>query len=459
VTITSRAPVQHAYSSLLPTPNEGVGLYERDLWSVGDRGERIVTFTRTTGPREAMTFALQWTGDDDSTFSSPGSVTLPLNQAVPLPIEIAPQTVGAHTALLTLDHPDVPGHAYRMLATIVVPEAMTEADSFKVVTKAEVPRPGMTSFFYRVPDGLSAIKFAVTTKERGVDMAVIRPDTRSDRGVGAQPSGTVVVTDPMPGTWEVRLSDIADTRSFDWEQAKLPEPVPPTPATLTVQAFSADVALRPADPQSSDGERVGTYQIEMANHMAAFLGSAVGTPMGSARRERPTIREGEQLEYAVDVPAGSRYLMVRAAGVTDPDADLDVYVFDCTGDRCRNPDSDADPVGDESVLVEDPAAGTWKIVVDAFSVPSGSTTFEYLDVVFNPSYGMLAVTDLPENRPEGATWTAAAHGWITEAASESGRSPFPAALIEAQPKGGRPFPVALRELVEIRSIETSSGRQ
>ncbi len=50
LTITSRAPVRHATSALLAEPNVGVGIFEREGWTAGDTGTRVITFTRTTGP-------------------------------------------------------------------------------------------------------------------------------------------------------------------------------------------------------------------------------------------------------------------------------------------------------------------------------------------------------------------------------------------------------------------------
>lgn len=456
VTIESEAPVQHAYSHLLATPHTGVGLYERDRWSVGDRGERTITVTRTSGPRDPMTFSLTWTGDEAGTFSAPTSVTLPRDTPTPVIIGIAPRTPGAHTALLTLMHPDVPGYAHRMLTTIVAAEGLAEADSFTITKKVEVPRPGMTSFFYRVAEGTTALEVKTDAKERDVALAVIRPDTRSHSGVGSQPSGTVVITDPMPGTWEVRLSDVADTRNFDWEQAGKHAPVPPTPATLTVTAFAADVDLGAADDVGAPTD-AATYDLTVVSAMAPFEGAVTGLPMGSARLEHPTIGDREQVMYEVDVPAGSEYLLARASDPTDPNADLDVYVFDCTGKRCRRPEVDADPSGGEFVLVEHPAAGTWRIVVDASSVPSGSTTFQYGDVVFNPSFGALAVSDMPEERHAGAAWSATAHSWITEAAHAGGRSPYPAVLIQGHRENGGRYPILLERVGPSVAIETDDS--
>ena len=41
---------------------------------------------------------------------------------------------------------------------------------------------------------------------------------------------TMVIDQPTPGMWEVRLSDAADTRTFDWKQARKVEPPDEQPA-------------------------------------------------------------------------------------------------------------------------------------------------------------------------------------------------------------------------------------
>ena len=452
VAITSRAPVRHVYSHLLATPNEGVGIYERDGWTAGDRGERTVTFTRTSGPKDPMTFTVSWVGNDSATYSAPHSVTLPLNTPVAMTIAIAPSTFGVHTALLTLDHPSVPGYAYRMLATVVAAEPLTAANDFTIEKKTEVPRPAMRSFFYRVPEGLTALRIDLDASKRAVGLAVIGPDTRAAPGTRNLPQKvTYVVTDPMPGMWEVRLSDIADTRTFDWEQAKKAEPVPATAATLTVSALATEV--------TAAGTGGATYDLSMTNLMAAYTGSVASVPMGSARREHPVIREKEQQLFEVEVLPGSTVLVVRALNPSDPGADIDVYVFDCTDEPCRRAGADGDPVGDELVIVQNPAAGTWKIVVDAPTVPSGSTTYEYMDVVFNPSYGMVGIADLPQEHAVGAQWTASAHTWMAATEHAPGRAPFAALFVQGQPKDGEPFLVSLRELTASLSSDTGTNQK
>lgn len=253
----------------------------------------------------------------------------------------------------------------------------------------------------------------------------------------------------MPGVWEVRLTDVDDTRVFDAEQAEKTEPVPPTPATLTVSALAAEVTVLDeggALVQPGAGPESPTRDLLIANRMAPFTGSLASGPVGSARRAMPEIREKEQQVYDVEVLPGSTALVARALRPSDPDADLDVYVFDGTGERVRAGGVDGDLVGDETVIVKNPAAGKWKIVVDAPTVPAGTTRYEYQDIVFNSLYGMVGVADLPQERGAGARWAAKANVWISAAARASGRGPFAALLVQGQTKEGDTYLLNLSEL-------------
>jgi subtilisin family serine protease len=473
LTITSRAPVRHPYSHLLPNPHEGVGLYERDGWAPGKRQERTITFTRTSGPSQPMPFALSWAGNDHKAFSAPLSVVLPLNRPVPVTLAVEPPEYGVFTAHLTLDHPDVPGYAFRTAATVVAPEPLEASNGFTVRKTTKVPRPGMQSFFFQVPEGASALRIELGWTERAVSMAVVRPDTRQSRGddVVSSPRGiTHVVLDPMPGMWEVRLGDVADTQTFDWQQAKKEEPVPPTPATLTVSALAVEVREVGEAGSVGSSDAGMEFDLALSNRMAEFTGGVVSTPVASGRRETLEIGEKEQVVFEVEVLPGSTALLARAFQVADPGADLDLYVFDCTGELCRGAKVDADPVGDEWVLVSNPAPGAWKIVVDAPSVPGGRTEFSYLDAVFNPSYGTLAVADLPQERARGARWNARGQAWLAPAAHDAGRQPMVAVRVEgagraaaaAASPGGPPTPAQtavpfLVGLVELRSPSPSGG--
>lgn len=459
IAITSRAGVRHAVSGLLATADEGVGIFEREGWTAGMRAERRVTFTRTTGPRAPLTFSLGWVGND-GTFSAPASVTLPLGVPVPIAVTVAPNESGVHSALLTLDHPATPGFEYRTQATIVAAEPLEQANGYKSEKKLEVPRPGMTHLYYRVPEGASTLRIDVEMTKRRVNVAITRPDARNVSGL-RQPDTTgkrtYTVLDPMPGVWEVRLQDVDDTRMFDWQQAKKSDPVPTTAVTLIVSALSASVALTSAsgfDGLGVAADKNVTGDVQLSNRMAAFPGSAVSTAMGMARRDRIQLRTAEQRVYEIDVPPGSAALSARVRGAASATNDLDLYLFDCTGKECVASKADGDVLGDESLLVLNPAAGKWKVVVDAFRADSSGAWIDYEDVVLNPAYGFVAVTDQPQERQAGATWTTRANAWAN-GSLPNGRAPYAAVLLQAQGKGLDPFILGLFELRA--ALERASG--
>jgi hypothetical protein len=53
----------------------------------------------------------------------------------------------------------------------------------------------------------------------------------------------------------------------------------------------------------------------------------------------------------------------------------------------------ADGDSEESVTIANPAAGLWRVLVDGYAVPAGTTTYDYVDVFANPSFGAVSVTD------------------------------------------------------------------
>lgn len=458
ITITSRAPVRHALSHLLDTPGEGVGIFEREGWTTGDRGERTITFTRTTGPRGPLQFTLGWTGND-GTFTGPTSVTLPLGAPVPVTVGVAPTTAGVHTAILTVDHAGTPGVEYRTQATIVAAEQLTVANKFTLERKVEVPRPGMTHLYYRVPEGASALRIDVDAPKRRVAVAIMRPDTRPVTGMGG-PGGamasakvTYAVQDPVPGVWEVRLQDVDDTRNFDWQQAKKAEPVPVTPVTVTVVAI--DVGAASSTPVAGNGASFSTaMDVEFTNRLAAFPGVALSAPMGAVRRDNGQLRETEQRLYEIDVPPGTTMLAARVSQAGGVPADLDLYLFNCTEKECIAARADGDAAGDESVAVQNPAAGKWKAVVDASRASTTGVAYAYEDIILNPAFGHVAVTDQPKERATGSTWSAGANAWVAGTLPE-GRAPYAAVVLQAQPKDQVPFLVGLRELVP--RVDRASG--
>jgi hypothetical protein len=328
----------------------------------------------------------------------------------------------------------------------------------------------MRSYFYRVPAGVSALQVVLDSSKREVQLALIKPDTRTastthivaeraGRGGGGGgggenpilPAETYVVANPMPGVWEVRLTDIGDTRSFDWKASEAGTPVPPTKLRLTVSALSGGAAASALAQSTRDQggpnatqqarESGAANELTLISRMADFTGKVTSYPLGSARTERPTIREHQQQVYEIEVPPGSAALRVTVGNPSDTAADLDVYVYDCTKKECRNGGASADPGSDEAVTVQHPAAGKWKVVVEGAAVPSGQTAYDYSDVVFNQVYGMVAVTDTTAKRKAGSSWTVQTNEWL--ASVPAGRTPYAAVLLEGEVTASQQFTVTL----------------
>jgi len=307
------------------------------------------------------------------------------------------------------------------------------------------------------------------SSKREVQVALIKPDTRTanatrlvgkrgddDRGGGGGenpilPPETYVVAQPMPGVWEVRLTDIEDTRTFDWKGSEAGKPVPPTKVKLTISALAAGTTASALVQSAGDsGEQSPTQparasgapnELRLSSRMADFTGKVTSYPLGSAHNERPTIREHQQHVYEIDVPPGSAALRVAVGNPSDTAADLDVYVYDCTKKECKNGGASADPGSDEAVMVQHPAAGKWKVVVEGASAPSGQTAYDYSDIVFNQVYGMVAVTDTTGKRQADTPWTVQTNEWI--ASIPTGRTPYAAVLLEGQVAPAQPFTMAV----------------
>jgi hypothetical protein len=83
-------------------------------------------------------------------------------------------------------------------------------------------------------------------------------------------------------------------------------------------------------------------------------------------------------------------------------------------------------------------------------VPGGTTTYEYLDVVFNQSFGMVAANDQPAKHVGGSQWSVKTSVWA--AAIPEGRTPYSALLLEGHASTADRFTIGLLELEPARHI-------
>ena len=408
--ITSDVEVNTVLSGFLKVPGHGVGIYDREGVSVGATYTRTYTFTRTSGPAAPILYNLSWVGND-GTFSSPTTVTLAKNEAVQVPVQVNVGSVGIHSAVLNLDDPLSPGTEYQTMNTVVAPYAFTAGGGFSQTVSGTIGRNTSKSFFFRVPAGTPAFKVDLTAGGAAAGAGQVRFLRFHPYGLGIESNSTPncynpsvggcdlgsptsrTQSNPQPGVWEVtvearRTSDALDA-PFSLTASVLGATVSPNPDTIASATLGVPVAR--------------SYTI--TNAFGPFTGRAVGTALGSAKLDRPTIADGASQQVQVNVVPGSTSLRVTIGGTSDQQADLDLFLYQCTTGSCVLRAQSADGDSEESVTVTNPAAGVWVALVDGYSVPSGSTTFNYVDVFANPAFGSVSVTDANALRPAGSSWT------------------------------------------------------
>jgi hypothetical protein len=427
--IASSAPVKTTISQFLLTPNVGQGIYEREGWVAGQTGSRTITFTRDPD-RDAMgdsdlgaadhdrgnhngwknqsaTYNVILKGND-GTFSAPGSLTIAPGGSASLPVQITPATAGIHSTLVILDDPSSPGYEYETEATVIAAEQFSEAGNFSVTRPGGSDKAGFKAFFFNVAPNTPAFK---------VDLAVLNGRARIDAfdpwGLPVDPAsaaftntGTTIsrtFANPKPGVWEI---DIEASRADVSGALVLPDVT-----TYNVTASELGVSIDPASwtiPTTALGApNVQTFTFK--NLFGAFTGRSAGTALGSAHDATPTIAAGgAQQTTEITVPSGATNLTVTIGNATDANADLDLFVFNCTTGTCVQAGSSTGSTANEAVSVNNPAAGLWKAVVDPFAVPSGSTKYDYEDIYAKPGLGSITSSEGSTNTPRAHndTWTA-----------------------------------------------------
>ncbi|NJP32680.1 S8 family serine peptidase [Micromonospora thermarum] len=425
VDITSSVAVNTVLSGFLATPGKGVGIYDREGVTAGKAYTRTYTFTRTSGGSKAITYNLSWVGND-GTFSAPASVSLPLNKPVTVTVQINPASPGAHSAVLRLDDPATAGVDHQTMNTVIAPHTFEASANYQVTVEGKVGRNQSLHYYVRVPTGTPALKvdFAGPTGAAGTGQARFLRYHPYGLGIDNNASTSCYVptagacatgspnsrtaSDPMAGVWEITV-DARRTSDAEW-----------TPFTLTASVLGATVTPNPDVIESATVDAPVSRSYTLTSTLGSFTGRATGTTLGSARQGPFTIANHEVQEYDLTVTPGSTQLRATIGGTSDPGADLDLFLFNCTSGTCVPAGQSADGDSEESVTVNNPAAGAWKVRVDGYAVPTGSTSYKYIDVFANPAFGSVAVTDADAPRATGATWTVP--GTVTaKAAPASGR--------------------------------------
>jgi hypothetical protein len=386
---TVKAPVDTALASALRTPGFGTGLYDREGGlKAGQKKTYDVTITRTSGANKPIRHELRLANNAGGTFKvlGPHEVRLPLNQPVTVKVQANPRSAGLKSAILEVDDPRTEGVDRQILTTVVVSTPVrytySAADS--------VQRNSTRSYFVTVPGGAKSLEVAIGGLK----------DTSQTRFIAIHPYGVPVdntstpycynnyldgngckpdvraYADPQPGVWEIEV------------ESRRTSPLLDNPYRLDVAVYGA--AFDPATvtvPEAKVGTPA-TASWKVTNRLAAIDGHLVGGPLGSAKSARPTIGQGQTQTTTVEVPEGAKSLDVAIGNVSDGAADLDLTVKNAAGTVVGQ---SADGDSEEAVSIASPAAGTYTIEVAGYSVPSGSTAYDYRDVFFSASLGTVTV--------------------------------------------------------------------
>jgi hypothetical protein len=414
-TITAKVPVSTALSGFLATPGVGVGINDREGVVLGTQYTRTYTLRRTSGPAGNVKYKLSWLSGD-GTFVTAGNVMLPLNTDVSLPVGVKAKSVGAHSALLQFDDTSSPGVEFQTLNTIVVPYNLAQATPSQTVS-GKIGRNQTTSYFFRVPAGVAALKVDLSGPNGTAGTGQARFLRFSPYGLPSEAAETSslycysppvaggscggdplsrTVINPQPGVWEITV------------EARRTSDILNTPFTLTTALLGVSVSPNPdVIPAATLGTPVNR-SYTLTNQQGPFTGRAVGTALGSAKLATPTIADGAQQQSQVNVTPGTTRLQATIGGASDINADLDLFLFNCTSGTCVLAAQSAGSTAEESAAVNNPAVGVWVVLVDGFAVPSGTTTYNYRDVLTNAAYGSIAVADANALRAAGAQWTVSA---------------------------------------------------
>ena len=431
VVISSDAPVRHALSRYLKTPDRGPGIYERDGWTAGQSAVRNISFTRSTGPAKAVPYKVQWVGND-GTFSSPDSIALPLNATVTFPITVTPKTAGVHSAILRLFDSASADIAYEVMNTIVAAEQFSPGNGFSISGTGQLSRyPGHQSYFFNVPENTAAFKFEMNVQNGNLRSTLFDPSgneaglvyslprgVRPPHSTGGKQSRTVV--NPEPGVWEVVVvnHDMSDAgRNKDRTSSGMLAAAKQLPGkfTYTASVYGVEILSRMESIESLQGKQL---EVSFINRQGPFVGTTRSEALGSGFSDQLVfMNQDPPRVYEIDVPAGTESLRAQINAPAQPGADVDLYLYECTPDRCgaleplihHNCKGDGcelkafgiGPSANEVVEMANPNPGKWKVVIDPVSLPAGKIQCDYLDLFTHRVFGEIS-SDLKAQPRAGA---------------------------------------------------------
>lgn len=413
-TILVSAPLKTVMSPWQHPQDTGQGLFEREGWQPGQKAARTVVLTRTSGPATPVRYRLQWRGDT-AAFRSAADVVLPLDTPVPVDVHVDAPEEKVYSALLELRRDGLAGPAAVVPATIVVPHRFTAQNKFQVEQTFELDRPGRTNLFYDIPEGVGLLRFQMTDGRKEMRSFMHAPNNWQAASTFIVEDGGQDLVTPMPGSWQMALMDTGDLFAQDW--SVVPGTVlPRTKVGIRTSLLSVDA-------------RFTGQEVVLSNRGAAFDGHLRSQALAAQRSETIVLSAVGEAERTLTVAEGTERLLLELAPQAGTDS-VWMNLYSCDADTCtRQGDTDITG-GQKRIVVDQPKAGTWKLVVTHHSGAPGQVVLK--ETRSHPDFGMLASTDAPHKRDVGAEWRVPVNVWRRSAAPAGY---VPAVMLDVQVAG------------------------
>jgi hypothetical protein len=405
VEIRVEAPVETAVSHSLPHPNVGSGLYLREGVSLGKPIDRCIAVARLSGPRDSAPFTLNSVGGAEGDFTTPASISLPLDEPVCIPVRIAPSTYGVHSSILEVRYPSHPHSvARRIPMTVVVPYELDDAHRFRASGRLQLSRPGRAEVFFRVAPGMEALN--VETIGLGMERSsaasigtLMQAFFRSPAGelISAEvlsPTSkkrTILISRPAPGVWALCAINYTD-------QA-LPGTSRPRQRRDEAMAFQVTATRVDTD------WRADASLLHVRNVGASVVGAIKSSALGTRIITQGSLGKGEQPVIRSFVPANVELWVLTLSTPTESvNGHLDLLLFDCGDGHCQLTREVRGMPDTKRLVLRLPKSGQWKIAVDG-TYAAEKADFS-IESVFIPSNdGVAATDDVINSRDTGATWS------------------------------------------------------
>lgn len=379
--IVSSATVVHPLAQYAARGHEGSGILEFQGWKPGMKGSREIRFTRTSGPDRPLTFRLAWSADD-GTFTTPGSLTLPLNETVPLRVEIDAKTAGAHSGLLTLHDDETGAVAFRTQATIVVSEPLRDASHAGLELAGTSGAMLARAHYLDIPAGTAALSLELRVLRGAATPSVFQSHgLPSSYYMHVHPMETIFLgpgtyrirmPHPEPGTWTVRLKNwSAGLSSRQLRIMGSTGSLEDLDYRLNARLLAASLRAR-----GTDG---GSVEVELENRGSTVIEPVLEAWPGSLRSHRQQFRsDGLANLIEIDVPADAATLslQLRAEG-----SGTELFLYDCTTGQCFSYDIAFPAAESQALTVRRPAAGRWIAAVNAAPFPAAKGSFALDEVI------------------------------------------------------------------------------